>query len=180
MALGIKNEVFHPYRRASRAATLPMLHPMDRGAGPAKNRTGGRPAPDHHRCWSKPRRHGSSASFLDRLPQLHGIATHRAASLRPMCFSAPAPMRGLASLASSRKGVWVFFWVAEAAIRGLESAPSPEDKGLRGRSSVGRASASQAEGRGFETRRPLCRKARRGPVKPGGAERWWLIEVGVP
>ena len=33
--------------------------------------------------------------------------------------------------------------------------------GQRGRSSVGRASASQAEGRGFETRRPLEEKARK-------------------
>src|SRR5215211_2774066 len=36
----------------------------------------------------------------------------------------------------------------------------------RGRSSVGRASASQAEGRGFEARRPLSGKPRSGGVFP--------------
>src|SRR5213592_3615002 len=37
------------------------------------------------------------------------------------------------------------------------SNPSPTTRG-RGRSSVGRASAFQAEGHGFEPRRPLCTK----------------------
>src|SRR4051794_33624832 len=41
----------------------------------------------------------------------------------------------------------------------------------RGRSSVGRASASQAEGRGFEARRPLCKpllSRRRAALEPPG------------
>src|SRR5205823_11681009 len=37
----------------------------------------------------------------------------------------------------------------------------------RGRSSVGRASASQAEGRGFETRRPLARAPLRAGFRGG-------------
>src|SRR5205085_5748704 len=41
----------------------------------------------------------------------------------------------------------------------LRAGPEREATiGLRGRSSVGRASASQAEGRGFEPRRPLSRR----------------------
>src|SRR5206468_9527190 len=44
--------------------------------------------------------------------------------------------------------------------RAPRSAPELQS-GARGRSSVGRASASQAEGRGFEPRRPLLRKSSR-------------------
>jgi hypothetical protein len=39
-------------------------------------------------------------------------------------------------------------------------APGPLGSGLRGRSSVGRALASQAKGRGFDPRRPLHELAR--------------------
>ena len=48
---------------------------------------------------------------------------------------------------------------AEPSSRGSRYAGNGYDAGPRGRSSVGRASASQAEGRGFEPHRPLHEKA---------------------
>src|SRR5207302_5500043 len=57
-------------------------------------------------------------------------------------------------------------WHAARRVRGQPRAPRPTAKSLAftgsgGRSSVGRASASQAEGREFEPRRPLRGKARK-------------------
>src|SRR3954447_2155701 len=64
--------------------------------------------------------------------------------------------------------------------------PMPRERGRdcallapRGRSSVGRASASQAEGRGFDPRRPLCAED---PAQPGfslSLRRSWQLDGGV-
>src|ERR687896_1994118 len=53
--------------------------------------------------------------------------------------------------------------------------PALESRGLRGRSSVGRALASQAKGRGFEARRPLSRVHSLHP--PGRSPQSWVRRV---
>ena len=64
-----------------------------------------------------------------------------------------------------------------AARRRLASAILRSTMRPRGRSSVGRASASQAEGRGFETRRPLSSGCRDLHGFAGSRRRIWLVEA---
>src|SRR5204862_2993000 len=66
-------------------------------------------------------------------------------------FSAAVALRG-------RRGAGPIWVAPDGHLQGSKQQIC-RDKGQRGRSSVGRASASQAEGRGFETRRPLGGRA---------------------
>ena len=96
---------------------------------------------------------GDTSATLDSLVLPPRSARGRSPGLSPIAILArrtagwsPVP-RTAWSHPGSRPGVF-----------GPSGDPeSPVTTGIRGRSSVGRASASQAEGRGFETRRPLLR-----------------------
>ena len=105
--------------------------------------------------WSKlvvPVRCGQSGEPLLAVQELLGIAADGEVRTRDgeghATLPEPRPPRG------RRRGGAAHL----AAARRRESGPGLESAARRGRSSVGRASASQAEGRGFEARRPLSRR----------------------
>ena len=89
------------------------------------------------------------------------VADCKSAGLTPYVGSNPTPTTQRGSKAAGRRDSWLN--VGLGAVEG-EGANGPLPDGpaappTRGCSSVGRASAFQAEGRGFESRRPLARVA---------------------